>query len=81
MQCTLQLYILTHRTPPLAQGNLLLISYVINASGNDQINGMTHTPIIAYKFPAAFRVGSIPNGPPEALKNIITAKTNADIFF
>ena len=40
------------------------ISYVIIDSGNDQINGIKLIPIIAYKLPAAFNAGSIPNGPP-----------------
>ena len=36
----------------------------MNISGIVQRKGIKAMLIIAYKFPAAFTVGSIPNGPP-----------------
>jgi hypothetical protein len=41
----------------------------MTASGNDHKMGIAAKPIIAYKFPAAFRDGSTPKGPPGLMNN------------
>lgn len=49
---------------PDAQGYNSDKRYVMYISGTAHIKGIIAIAIIAYKFPAALTVGSMPNGPP-----------------